>query len=184
MGSARQSKQSGSRAAIGPVFTIGHSTRTLDELVVLLTEHGVGTLADIRTAPGSRRMPWFAKAALAAELPAHGIGYEHVPELGGLRKPRPDSINTAWRNDAFRGYADHMATEEFERGVERLLALPRPVAAMCAEAVPWRCHRSLLGDHLVASGVPVIDIIGAGSAQPHRVTPFARVIDGRVTYPS
>jgi uncharacterized protein (DUF488 family) len=169
---------------MGPVFTIGHSTRTLDELVALLKEHGVRTLADIRTAPGSRRMPWFAKAALAADLPANGIGYEHLPELGGLRKPRPDSVNTAWRNDAFRGYADHMATEEFERGVERLLALPGPVAAMCAEAVPWRCHRSLLGDYLVANGVPVVDIIGPGSAQPHRITPFAHIAKSHVTYPS
>ena len=168
---------------MGPVFTIGHSTRTLDELVALLREHGVRTLADIRTAPGSRRMPWFAKAALASELPADGIGYEHLPGLGGLRKPRADSINTGWRNEAFRGYADHMATEEFERGVERLLALPGPVAAMCAEAVPWRCHRSLLGDYLAAQGVPVVDIIGPGSAQDHRMTPFARVIEGRVIYP-
>jgi uncharacterized protein (DUF488 family) len=128
-------------------------------------------------------MPWFAKASLAVELPARGIGYVHLPELGGLRRPRPDSVNAAWRNDAFRGYADHMQSEEFRAGVERLLELPAPACAMCAEAVPWRCHRSLLGDHLTANGVAVVDIIGAGSAQPHRVTPFARFVNGGVIYP-
>jgi uncharacterized protein (DUF488 family) len=167
------------------LFTVGHSTRTLDELVDLLRERDVTVLADVRTVPGSRRMPHFARAALAAELPRRGIEYAHLPELGGLRRPRPDSPNAGWRNDSFRGYADHMAGAEFAAGVARLVDLGRDrrAAAMCAEALPWRCHRSLLADALVVRGVPVVHILGPGRAQAHELTPFASVESGRITYP-
>jgi uncharacterized protein (DUF488 family) len=168
------------------LFTVGHSTRGLDELVALLREHDVTLLADVRTAPGSRRMPHFRKAALAEELAPLGIGYVHLPELGGLRRPRPDSPNTGWRNESFRGYADHMATAEFRVGLARLLDLARGrnAAVMCAEAVPWRCHRSLLADALLARGVEARHIIGHGNARPHTLTRFARVEGESITYPA
>jgi len=167
------------------LFTVGHSTRSLDELTALLHEHGVTLLADVRTAPGSRRMPHFTKAALAASLPARGIRYAHLPELGGLRRPRPDSPNTGWRNERFRGYADHMADADFGAGLDRLVAWgrDRAVAIMCAEAVPWRCHRSLIADALLVRGEGVVHIIGPGRAQAASLTPFARVEGGRITYP-
>lgn len=130
-------------------------------------------------------MPHFARASLQASLPAHGIEYTHMPELGGLRKPRPDSINTAWRNDSFRGYADYMQTDEFWRAIDRLLELAaaRRTAIMCAEAVPWRCHRSLVADALAVKGVEVRHITGKGEPALHRLTPFAAVANGRITYP-
>jgi uncharacterized protein (DUF488 family) len=167
------------------LFTVGHSTRGLDELVELLREHGITLLADVRTAPGSRRMPHFTKAALAADLPARGVEYVHVPELGGLRRPRPDSPNAGWRNESFRGYADHMADPEFAAALERLVGWGRDrhVTVMCAEAVPWRCHRSLIADALLVRGVPVTHVIGPGRTQPATLTPFARVEGGRITYP-
>jgi len=168
------------------IFTVGHSTRTLEELVGLLRANGVVLVADVRTAPGSRRMPHFARAALAADLPRLGIEYVHLPELGGLRRPRPDSPNAGWRNDSFRGFADHMATDGFRDGLDRLLELAgrRDLAVMCAEAVPWRCHRSLIADALLARGVEVRHIIGPGRAGPHALTPFARVEGDAVTYPA
>ena len=167
------------------VWTVGHSTRTLDGFLGLLRAHGVRTVADVRTIPKSRRHPHFAGEALAAALAGEGIGYVHLPELGGRRHPRPDSPNGGWRNEGFRGYADHMATEGFERGVERLLALAETgsVAAMCAEAVPWRCHRSLLADALVARGMAAEHILSSTATQPHRLTPFARVDGRQVSYP-
>jgi uncharacterized protein (DUF488 family) len=167
------------------LFTIGHSTRSLDELVGLLREHDVTLLADVRTAPGSRRMPHFTKAALATALPVRGIEYAHLLELGGLRRPRPDSPNAGWRNESFRGYADHMADVDFAAGVERLVgwSRDRDVAVMCAEAVPWRCHRSLIADALLVRGVGVTHVIGPARTQPATLTPFARVDDGRITYP-
>ena len=167
------------------VLTVGHSTRSLDELIGLLTANAVEELWDVRTVPGSRRMPHFSAASLAAELPRHGIAYRHVKELGGLRRPRPDSANTAWRNQAFRGYADHMQTPEFVAALDELVAAQggRRLAVMCAEAVPWRCHRSLLADALLARGVEVLDIIDEHPPKPHRMTPFAMVDGGRVTYP-
>jgi uncharacterized protein (DUF488 family) len=167
------------------LFTVGHSTRGLDELVDLLREHGITLLADVRTAPGSRRMPHFAKAALAADLPARGVEYVHVPELGGLRRPRPDSPNAGWRNESFRGYADHMADPDFAAALERLVGWgrDRDVTVMCAEAVPWRCHRSLIADALLVRGVGVTHVIGPGRTQPATLTPFARVEGGRITYP-
>jgi uncharacterized protein (DUF488 family) len=167
------------------LFTIGHSTRSFDELLGLLRAHGVTLLADVRTVPLSRRVPHFDRIVLAAELPARGLEYAHLPALGGRRRPRLDSTNTGWRDDAFRGYADHMATEEFNAALDGLLELARDrdVAVMCAEAVPWRCHRNLLSDALVARGVPVRHILGPAQAQPHTLTPFAHVEGDRVTYP-
>ena len=165
-------------------FTVGHSTRSLEELTALLHEHEVTLLADVRTIPGSRRMPHFNQAALASALPRRGVDYVHLPELGGLRRPRPDSPNTGWRNASFRGYADYMAGQGFQDALERLIDLSqnRRVAIMCAEALPWRCHRSLIADALLIRGIDVCHILGPGSAQAHRLTPFARVERDRLTY--
>jgi len=167
------------------IHTIGHSTRSLDEFIGMLKAHGVTSLVDVRTVPKSRRYPHFAGAALAESLPAAGIAYDWVKELGGLRKPMADSPNGAWRNASFRGYADHMQTDEFEDAVRGLVerAESDAVAIMCSEAVPWRCHRSLIGDALVARGVTVLDIMSEMKATPHRLTPFARVEGTKVTYP-
>jgi uncharacterized protein (DUF488 family) len=165
------------------IFTIGHSTRTLEELVGLLRENGVERLADIRRYPGSRRYPHFSRDALSQSLPEHGIEYVHVPELGGRRKPLPDSPNTAWRNDQFRAYADHMATDEFRSAVDELLASAKRTCVMCAEAVPWRCHRNLLADDLTRRGVEVIHIVGPRSFRRHALIPHARIEQDRVVYP-
>ncbi|HEV2477762.1 MAG TPA: DUF488 domain-containing protein [Candidatus Dormibacteraeota bacterium] len=166
-------------------MTIGHSTRSLDELVDLLRHHRVELLVDVRTLPASRRMPHFARSALERSLPEHGIAYRHMPELGGLRKPKPDSTNLGWRNVSFRGYADYMQTDAFRDALAELegLAATKRIAAMCAEAVPWRCHRSLIADALVVDGVEVRHIIGMQEPSRHRMTPFARVVGGKVTYP-
>ena len=139
----------------------------------------------MRTVPASRRMPHFAKSALERSLPEHGIAYLHMPELGGLRKPQPDSINFGWRNSSFRGYADYMQTGEFWTAIESLemLASERRTAIMCAEAVPWRCHRSLISDALTVGGVDVRHITSTATPSHHTLTPFARVEDGRITYP-
>jgi uncharacterized protein (DUF488 family) len=167
------------------IYTIGHSTRTLDEFVALLEAHQLQLIVDVRTLPRSRRVPQFNRDALAEALAARRIGYVHLGALGGLRRPRPDSVNTGWRNTAFRGYADYMQTAEFRDGLKRLVELgPRPLAVMCAEAVPWRCHRSLLADALVFGGVPVSHILDAGPARPHTPTPFARRVDDQVVYPA
>jgi uncharacterized protein (DUF488 family) len=165
------------------IFSIGHSTRTLDELVSLLHGHAIKRLADIRRYPGSRRYPHFSRESLAAELPKRGVEYLHLPELGGRRKPAPDSPNDFWRNDQFRAYADHMATEEFRAAVERLVASDKVTAYMCAEAVPWRCHRNLLSDELVRRGIAVFHVIGSGSVQPHELNPNARVDGDHLIYP-
>jgi uncharacterized protein (DUF488 family) len=167
------------------LLTVGHSTRSLEELVELLRENGVELLADVRTAPGSRRLPHFGKLSLERALPEHGVEYVHLPALGGLRKPRPDSPNGGWRNPSFRGYADYMQTAEFEAALSDLVELGsrRRVAIMCAEAVPWRCHRSLIADALAARGVEVLHITGPGHVQSHAVTSFAQIEDGRVSYP-
>lgn len=168
------------------VHTIGHSTRSLDELADLLKQNGVELVVDVRTAPGSRRLPQFNRASLEAELPARGLAYLHLPELGGLRRARPDSPNTGWRNLSFRGYADYMQTDAFRDGIERLVALAeeRPPAVMCAEAVPWRCHRSLLADALLVRGVEVLHITGPGRPSRHSLTPFAAVDGDRILYPA
>jgi uncharacterized protein (DUF488 family) len=165
------------------IYTIGHSTRTLLEFVRLLREHEVTRLADIRRYPGSRRHPHFAGESLAHSLPRAGILYEHFADLGGRRNPQKNSPNGAWENDQFRGYADHMATEAFQSAVDRLLESDAPTAIMCAEAVPWRCHRNLTSDELVRRGVEVIHILGSGSAQPHALNPMARIERDRVIYP-
>jgi uncharacterized protein (DUF488 family) len=168
------------------LHTIGHSTRTLDELVDALRTFGIRLLVDIRTIPRSRHTPQFNREALTQHLPGQGIRYTHLGALGGLRKPRPDSRNTAWRNAGFRGFADYMETPEFAKGLRALRALAEdagPVAFMCAEAVPWRCHRSLVADALIAQGDEVVHIMGAGKSQPHVLTAWARVDETRVTYP-
>ena len=166
-------------------FTIGHSTRTQEELIGLLREHEVTLLADVRTVPRSRTNPQFNRDALPASLEPAGIGYVHLPGLGGLRKTRPDSVNTGWRNLSFRGYADYMQTLEFAASLDELLELigRERVAIMCAEAVPWRCHRSLVADALLVRGVAVYDIMDAAHAPPHKLTPWAHVEGTRITYP-
>jgi uncharacterized protein (DUF488 family) len=166
-----------------PVFTIGHSTRELDDFIALLRDNGIERLADIRRYPGSKRYPHFSRDALPQSLPAHGIEYVHVPEVGGRRKPLPDSPNTAWRNEQFRAYADHMATEEFQSAVDTLLASPKRTCVMCAEAVPWRCHRNLLADELTRRGIEVIHIVGPRSVQRHVMNSHARIQGDRVVYP-
>ncbi len=168
------------------IYTVGHSTRSLDEFLALLDGHGIRTLADVRTVPKSRRHPQFVREALAESLDRAGVRYVHLPELGGLRRPRRDSPNDGWRNESFRGYADYLATEEFQSGLARLLALAEEgtVAAMCTEAVPWRCHRSLLADALLVRGVPVEHIVSPSASRPHSLTPFARVDGQRLSYPA
>jgi uncharacterized protein (DUF488 family) len=167
------------------LYTIGHSTRSLDDFIALLKAHGVTQLADVRSVPRSRRHPHFAADALSVSLPAAGIAFRHCPGLGGLRKARHDSLNTAWRHESFRGYADHMQTGEFERAVDELVAWaePQPTAIMCAEAVWWRCHRQLTADALVARGIEVWHITSASAAPRHTLTEFARATNGKVTYP-
>lgn len=167
------------------VFTIGHSNRSIDDFVALLRENGVETLVDIRTIPKSLHNLQFGQDRLPESLASEGIDYRHMADLGGLRKTSPSSVNTGWRNTSFRGYADYMQTDAFTQAVEELVDLGRgsTTAIMCAEAVPWRCHRSLVGDALLVRGVDVIDIMGPGSTRPHKLTPFA-VVDGtEVSYP-
>lgn len=161
------------------IHTVGHSTHSLEDFLGLLRRHDVGVLVDVRRHPGSRRMPWFAAESLAEAWPA----YLHVPELGGRRTRRPDSPNGGWQNASFQGYADHMASAEFRRGLDRLLAQERP-AVMCAEAQWWRCHRRLIADALVAMGHEVVHVFPDGRADVHELTAFAVVADGEMpTYP-
>jgi uncharacterized protein (DUF488 family) len=170
----------------GRFFSIGHSTHPLEEFVHILRAHGVDRVVDVRTVPKSRHNPWFAEDQLRRTLPASGIDYRRIEALGGLRHPGKDSPNGAWRNPSFRGYADHMQTPGFAAGMEELLALGEEatVAIMCAEAVPWRCHRSLIGDALIVRGVAVEDILSATTVRPHTLTPFAVVAGSRITYPA
>ena len=171
------------------IWTIGHSTRSADEFIALLNANAIAGLADVRTIPRSRRHPHFAREALTQRLGEEGIEYRHFAALGGLRKPRQHSPNGAWRNQAFRGYADHMLTPEFAASVAELLEFGerRNVAVMCAEAVWWQCHRMLLSDALVTRDVDVQHIMsqrGRHALQPHRLTPFAQIRpDGQVWYP-
>ena len=189
------------------IWTIGHSTRTIHEFISLLKENSIELVTDVRMFPGSKRYPQFNKEALAKSLNAQAIRYEHFPELGGRRKPNPDSRNTAWRNSSFRGYADYMETVEFQKGVERLLdvargtqgaapkvfgaeskgdaweaVVPWRTAVMCAEAVWWRCHRSLISDDLKARGMEVMHILGSNKVEPHPYTSAARIVDGTLSY--
>ncbi len=169
------------------IWTIGHSTRAIDEFISLLKENEIKLLADVRAWPGSKRHPQFNKEALAESLNAHGIRYEHFPELGGRRKPNPDSRNTAWRNTSFRGYADYMQTAHFHKGVERLLEVSReagPTAIMCAEAVWWRCHRALISDFLKARGIEVMHILDVNKTEAHPFTSAAHILEGRLSYAS
>jgi uncharacterized protein (DUF488 family) len=166
------------------IWTIGHSTRTLEEFLGLLGEYRIEAIADVRRFPGSRRHPHFASEALAATLPAPGIAYQWMPKLGGRRKAHPDSPNTAWRNASFQGYADYTATTDFAEGLAELLKLAasRRTALMCAEAVWWRCHRSIIADVLKLRGIEVIHIIDAKHTTVHPYTSPARVEDGRLSY--
>jgi len=165
--------------------TIGHSTRASDELVGVLKAHGIARLADVRSVPRSRRQPHFSIERLPAALALVDIAYRHFPQLGGMRKPRPDSTNTGWRHPGFRGYADYMAGEAFEAGLTELMAWGRdqPTAVMCAEAVWWRCHRKLIADALVARDVEVWHILTRAAPQRHELTEFARIAENLVTYP-
>jgi len=171
------------------IYTIGHSTRTFDELVALLHEQGVGRLADIRRFPASRRHPHFSRESLEHSLRTGRIAcppridYVHFEDLGGRRRPAPDSRNAAWENEQFRGYADYMCTDEFRAAVDRLLDSELATAVMCAEAVPWRCHRNLLSDDLLRRGIEVIHILGPGSAQPHKLSKMAHIAGDCVIYP-
>jgi uncharacterized protein (DUF488 family) len=170
---------------ISQIWTIGHSTRQIDIFISLLEENGIKLIADVRLLPGSKRHPQFNKETLANSLRERGIRYEHFPELGGRRKAKPDSRNTAWRNEAFRGYADYMETNEFREGVNRLVELAQetgPTAIMCAEAVWWHCHRGLISDYLKARGVEVMHIVNPAKTQEHPYTPPARIVNGELNY--
>jgi uncharacterized protein (DUF488 family) len=181
---------------ISRIWTIGHSTRKIEEFIALLQENKIKLVADVRMFPGSKRYPQFGRKALSKSLSEHGIRYEHFPELGGRRKARPDSKNTAWRNEMFRGYADYMETEDFRKGIARLVDLATgrvhptgglaeksgPTAIMCAEAVWWRCHRSLISDYLKARGIEVLHILDHNKVEPHPFTSAARIIDGELSY--
>ena len=166
------------------VWTIGHSTRTLDDFVAVLAAYDIELVADVRRFPGSRRLPQFAAPALEESLAAHGIAYHWFPALGGRRRPAPDSPNVAWRHPAFRAYADHVATEEFAEGLFELLMLAHGLrtVVMCAEVLWWRCHRRLIADVLTSLDVPVVHIRDASHAEPHRLTAPARLVRGRLKY--
>ncbi|KQW94166.1 DNA repair protein [Massilia sp. Root418] len=168
-----------------PICTIGHSNRSIEDFLALLRQNGIACVLDIRTVPKSRHNPQFGQDQLSASLAGAGIEYRYLPGLGGLRRARKDSPNAGWRNLSFRGYADYMQTDEFAENVDAVVELghSKPCALMCAEAVPWRCHRSLVADALLVRGVPVDEIIDARQRRPHKLTPFARVDGLRITYP-
>lgn len=164
-------------------LTVGHSTRTAEQLLELLQEHGASLIADVRKMPRSGRNPQFNAQTLSAELEQAGIGYLHLPGLGGLRRPSPDSANAGWRNASFRGYADYMQTAQFRESLEEILRLTEdgPPCLMCAEAVPWRCHRRLIADALLARGISVEHILDASRSQTHTLTPWAKIEPGAET---
>jgi uncharacterized protein (DUF488 family) len=166
------------------VYTIGHSTRSIEDFVALLRRESIRALVDVRAFPMSRRHPYFNREPLAATLATNDITYTHAPALGGRRRPRPDSPNGAWRNESFRAYADHMTTPAFHAAIDELITSAARVATtvMCAEAVPWRCHRWLIADALVARGCEARHVLDA-STNPHTLTEFARVVNGEVSYP-
>jgi uncharacterized protein (DUF488 family) len=169
----------------GAVFTVGHSTMPIERFIALLQTYGVKRLVDIRSAPRSRHNPQFNDTSLAESLTARQIEYVHIQALGGLRRAHKDSPNTGWRNESFRGYADYMQGEEFRDALETLIRMSRQerAAIMCAEAVPWRCHRSLVADALAVRGIPAVEILSESSYRMHKLTPFARVEGTRITYP-
>jgi uncharacterized protein (DUF488 family) len=166
------------------IWTVGHSTRPIEEFMSLLTENRIQVVADVRSFPGSRKYPRYGKDALAATLASYSIGYHWLPALGGRRRPSPDSPNTAWRNASFRGYADHMSSAQFAQGLAHLvsLACEARTAIMCAEAVWWRCHRSLIADALTVRGIEVVHILDARHRTVHPMTAPARVVQGALTY--
>jgi uncharacterized protein (DUF488 family) len=181
-----RSAPTGADAQPETVWTIGHSTRPLDEFLALLAGFDIEAVADVRRFPGSRRCPWFARDALGATLPTHGIAYEWIPELGGRRKAQPDSTNTGWRNASFRGYADYLDSAGFAQGLHALLELAarRRTALMCAEAVWWRCHRAIIADVLCVRGIRVVHIVDATRSIVHPFTSPARVVHGKLAYPA
>ena len=166
------------------LWTIGHSTRSIDEFLELLGVFRIGSLVDVRSFPGSRRYPHFNREILSGSLTAAGVEYVHLPELGGRRKAKPDSLNMSWRNESFRGYADYMETSGFELGISKLveIAAQRRTAIMCAESLWWRCHRSLVSDYLKVKGIEVIHILAGGKSEPHPYTSAARIVDGELSY--
>lgn len=168
------------------IYTIGHSTRELTEFISILKHYKIGLLADVRSVPRSRHTPQFNEDNLMKTLPENNIQYLHLAKLGGLRRTAKDSINLGWHNESFRGYADYMQTEGFAAGIDELLKLAadKTVAIMCAEAVPWRCHRSLVGDALLVRGVKVIDIFDEHKTQDEKLTEFAVVNGLAITYPA
>lgn len=182
----RLAKRKPAKSNAPTVLSIGHSTRSIEEFIRLLQAHDVTRVVDVRTIPRSRHNPQFNRDALPASLKKAGVGYTHLAELGGRRPTTRDSINTGWRNASFRGYADYMQTPEFREGVEQLIRLAREdrLALMCAEAVPWRCHRSLIEDALWVRGIPSEDIMTATLRRQHALTPFAKVRGTRITYPA
>lgn len=168
------------------VFTVGHSTRPLDVFINLLHAHGIDLLLDVRKMPGSRTNPQFNIDTFPAALKSEGISYRHLPALGGLRSSKAASVNAGWRNRSFRAYADYMQTDAFKAGLDEGIALATDARAalMCAEAVPWRCHRSLIADALLVRGFTVLEITSATQARPHQLTPFAKVSGTDITYPA
>lgn len=184
LGNSDNQKDMGMKASLPEIWTIGHSTRSIEEFLSMLQENKIGALADVRRFPGSRRHPQFGQEQLALSLAKAGIEYYHFPELGGRRSTNPNSPNTAWRNAAFRGYADYMMMCEFKAGVERLLEVTAKnrTAIMCAEALWWRCHRSLIADYLKARGHEVWNILGPGKVEAHPFTSAARIVDGKLSY--
>ncbi len=167
------------------IYTIGHSTHSIEDFIRILNAHGIERVVDVRTIPKSRHNPQFNADALGEALQQQGLDYMRLEGLGGLRHTTRTSINTAWKNASFRGFADYMQTSEFEAALGELIALgeEKRCAIMCAEAVPWRCHRSLVGDALLVRGIQVEDIIGEGASRPHKLTPWAKVDGSKVTYP-
>jgi len=175
------------RAGSSPLVpTIGHSTRTIEEFISLLQAHGATCVVDVRTVPRSRHNPQFNKTLLPRTLKKAGLGYVHLPGLGGLRHAKRDSLNLGWRNASFRGYADYMQTPEFDQNLDELIQLANQerIVLMCAEAVPWRCHRSLIADALLVRGIRAEDIMSPTRRQVHTLTPFAKVRGATITYPA
>ncbi len=168
------------------LYTIGHSTRTFEQFLALLNAFDIQLVVDVRTIPKSRHNPQFGQDMLSPALQAAGIGYTYLGSLGGLRHTTKDSINTGWRNLSFRGYADYMSTDTFQEGLQKLKALAEKqrVAILCAEAVPWRCHRSLIADALTLQGWQVLHIQSKKTAKPHELTPFLKVENGKIVYPA
>ena len=179
-----KSPRKGSTESPGTIWTVGHSTRSAEEFNHILSVHQIAVLVDVRSFPGSRRYPQFNKEELKQSLSAAGIRYHHSPALGGRRKPTADSKNLAWKNASFRAYADHLDSEEFKQGIKELLevALKERSAVMCAEALWWRCHRSLIADYLKSLGWEVLHIQTEKEAEPHPYTSAARIVEGRLSY--